>query len=155
IVERPGGRMRIAVVSPFVDRRHGTERAVAELVERLAANYGDQVDLYAQDVSDVKGLRQANEAASAPGTVRWHPIAKLSGPHLPGFPRGMFSTRRARKLDALATGLDPEVVFSPGINAWDADVILVHAVFHRLAELQSSRGNGGIRGLHRRLYYRL
>jgi len=147
--------MRVAVISPFVDRGHGTERAVAELVERLAANYGDQIDLYAQQVSDVKGIKLANEAAGAAGTVRWHPITKVRGPQLAGFPRWMLSNRRARRLNAMATGLDAEVVFSPGINAWDADVILVHAVFHRLAELQSSRGNGSLRGLHRRLYYRL
>jgi hypothetical protein len=29
-------RVRVALVSPFLDRRHGTERRVVELVERLA-----------------------------------------------------------------------------------------------------------------------
>ena len=46
-------------------------------------------------------------------------------------------------------------MFSPGINAIDADVILVHAVFHRIAELQKSRQSGGLRRLHRKLYYAL
>ena len=35
--------MRIAVISPFVDRQHGTERAVAELVDHLAADEGDSM----------------------------------------------------------------------------------------------------------------
>jgi UDP-glucose:(heptosyl)LPS alpha-1,3-glucosyltransferase len=34
-------------------------------------------------------------------------------------------------------------------------VILVHAVFHRVAELERPRHSRGFRGLHRRLYYRL
>ena len=40
--------MRIAVISPFVDRHHGTERAVAELIQRLSTQHKDQIELYAQ-----------------------------------------------------------------------------------------------------------
>jgi hypothetical protein len=39
-------------VSPFVDRRHGTERALAELLERLARDYGCEIHLYAQRIED-------------------------------------------------------------------------------------------------------
>ena len=45
--------LRLAVVSPFVDRRHGTERALAELLERLAGDYGCEIHLYAQRVEDL------------------------------------------------------------------------------------------------------
>ena len=45
--------MRLAVVSPFVDRRHGAERALAELLERLARDYGCEIHLYAQRVEDL------------------------------------------------------------------------------------------------------
>jgi len=31
---------RIAVVSPFLDKQHGTERAASEQVERLARDFG-------------------------------------------------------------------------------------------------------------------
>jgi hypothetical protein len=37
----------------------------------------------------------------------------------------------------------------------DADVVLVHAVFHRLEELQDRNPQSGLRGLHRSLYFRL
>lgn len=52
-------------------------------------------------------------------------------------------------------GIHFDAVFSPGINATDADLVLVHAVFHRLKELQDSRSSGGLRGRHRALYYQL
>jgi len=145
--------LRIAVVSPFVDRRHGTERAVAELIERLAEASGDEVDLYAQRVSDVRSLA----GPAGPGVekkVRWRRVASIPGPLLVGFPGWLWLNRRARRR-AARNGAGADVVFSPGINALDADVILVHAVFHRLAELQSSPGPAHLRGLHRRLYYAL
>ena len=43
----------IAVVSPFLDKRHGTERCVAEQVERLAQEYGYEVHVYSQRVEDM------------------------------------------------------------------------------------------------------
>ena len=58
--------MRTAVISPFVDKRHGTERAVAELIERLAVRYGDDVDLYAQRVADIRSLCRDDEAVAMP-----------------------------------------------------------------------------------------
>jgi hypothetical protein len=45
--------LRIAIISPFIDRQHGTERAVAELLERLATQNHDEVHLYAQRVQDL------------------------------------------------------------------------------------------------------
>jgi len=45
--------VRIAVISLFVDRQHGIERALAELLERLSAQHSDTIDLYAQKVSDL------------------------------------------------------------------------------------------------------
>jgi UDP-glucose:(heptosyl)LPS alpha-1,3-glucosyltransferase len=143
--------MHIAVISPFVDRRHGTERAVAELIERLAATYGDEVDLYAQTVADVRNLRRAGEAAGDEEKICWHRVGKFPGPLSLEFRLWLWLNRRAREVRW--SGKKPDVIFSPGINALDADVILVHAVFHRLAELQTARDYAGLRGLHRRLYY--
>lgn len=145
--------MRISIVSPFVDRQHGTERAVAELMERLAETYGHDVDLYAQRVTGIRSLQ--SEGDSAGKKIRWHRVATVPGPLLLGFPGWLWLNQRARRREALQSGKQPDVVFSPGINARDADVILVHAVFHRLAELQTARDRAGVRGLHRKLYYAL
>lgn len=53
-----------------------------------------------------------------------------------------------------------ELVLSPGINCLDADVIIVHALFHRLQELAGNEkrepvGMGYLRSFHRRAYYGL
>src|SRR6516164_2155445 len=147
------GAMRIAVISPFVDRRHGTERAVAELIERLAGNYHDQIDLYAQRVSDIENLTLSSGPAVSSGDICWHRVGRFRGPQLLKFPGWIFLNRRARARNARAGGSRPDVIFSPGINALDADVILVHAVFHRLAELDEARQARSARALHRKLYY--
>ena len=145
--------MRVAVISPFVDRQHGAERAVAELLERLAIQNHDEVHLYAQRVQD---LPLADlQTAQKNGGILWHRVPKFSGPHLLGFLGWLFLNHLARwKLFSNARSR-PQIVFSPGINALDADVILVHAMFHRLAELQSGPGRSGLRGLHRKSYYAL
>jgi UDP-glucose:(heptosyl)LPS alpha-1,3-glucosyltransferase len=145
--------LRTAVISPSVDRRHGTERAVAELIERLATKYGDEVDLYAQRVADIGNLLRAGETPSPGSKICWHHVEKFPGPLLLGFRAWLWLNRRARARELQRSGKKPDVIFSPGINALDADVILVHAVFHRLAELQTARDHAGLRGLHRRLYY--
>ena len=145
--------MRIAVISPFVDRRHGTERAVAELIERLAGNYHDQIDLYAQRVSDIENLTPSDVPAVSSGGISWHPVGQFYGPQLLRFPGWLLLNRRARAQDSRSTGGTPDVIFSPGVNALDADVILVHAVFHRLAELDEARQARSARALHRKLYY--
>src|SRR5574337_694125 len=90
---------RIAVVSPFLDRRHGTERCIVEQVERLASDYGYEVHLYCQCVEDVAGLLQSGDGRSggrpthkmrdagagpAPacrGCVVWHKISDIPGPY--------------------------------------------------------------------------
>ena len=55
--------LRLAVVSPFVDRRHGTERALAEVLERLASNEHCEIHLYAQRVESLS-LAQPGAAGS-------------------------------------------------------------------------------------------
>jgi UDP-glucose:(heptosyl)LPS alpha-1,3-glucosyltransferase len=147
--------LRIAVLSPFVDKRHGTERAVVELIERLAATNGHDVDLYAQRVADLQNFCKAHEAAFAQKKICWHRVGTFPGPLLIAFPGWLWLNRRARLREVSRTGNKPDVIFSPGINALDADVVLVHAVFRRLAELQTSRDRAGLRGLHRKLYYAL
>jgi UDP-glucose:(heptosyl)LPS alpha-1,3-glucosyltransferase len=147
--------VRIAAISPIVDRQHGTERAVAELLDRLSTQHCDMIDLYAQKVSDLNCSSYPAARANDPGKIIWHPVSSFPAPHLIRFLGWLLLNRWTRRRHERASHTIPDVVFSPGINALDADLILVHAVFHRIAELQQSRNIGGLRGLHRKLYYAL
>jgi UDP-glucose:(heptosyl)LPS alpha-1,3-glucosyltransferase len=148
--------VRIAVISPAVDRQHGTERAVAELVNRLAAQYKDEIELYAQSVSDINFNQNSAAQARESGETIWHRVSSFGGPHLIEFLGWLLMNRFTRWRQERTSGKTPDVIFSPGINAFDADVILVHAIFHRVAELQKAHDDpGGLRGLHRKLYYSL
>jgi glycosyltransferase involved in cell wall biosynthesis len=147
--------LRVAVVSPCVDRRHGTERAVAELVERLAGTYRCQVHLFAQNVADL-AVSPADSSATAgavDGSIYWHRVAAIRGPQLLRFAAWFILNRRQRSRG------DFDVVLSPGINCLDADVVIVHALFWRLAEVAGSSARrpralvGFFRELHRRTYY--
>jgi glycosyltransferase involved in cell wall biosynthesis len=148
--------LRIAVVSPFVDRRHGTERAVAELIERLAATYRCEVHLFAQSVADidVSPADSASADRSSTGSIQWHRVGAIRGPQLFRFSAWFFLNRLHRLWG------DFDLVLSPGINCADADVVIVHALFHQLSEVGSAasyrlRSPGFLRAMHRKLYYRL
>ena len=144
--------MRISVISPFVDRQHGTERAVAEFLAHLESQHNDHIDLYAQRVSDLDLKPPSPAGPESAGRIIWHRVPSVPGPHLLQFLGWFFLNRFARWRLERAGDSAPGVLFSPGINALDADVILVHAVFHRVADLQKSHATGGLRGRHRKLY---
>jgi len=149
--------LRIAALSPFVDRRHGTERALAEALERLVRVYGCEVHLYSHSVQDlavVSPSRGVPPSSPAPRII-WHPVPAFPGPHLLQFLVWLLANRLCRLRDRWLRGIRFAAVFSPGINATDANLVLVHALFHRLKELQDSRSSGGLRALHRSLYYQL
>lgn len=152
--------MRLAVVSPFVDRRHGTERAVAELVERLARDYHCEVHLYSQHVEAV-AIGHPPSASEQRGGITWHKVPAIPGPQLLQFVFWLFLNSLCRAFDRRTKGLPFDLVLSPGINCLDADVILVHALFHRLRELAKDDEvnplavSGLFRRLHRRAYYSL
>ncbi len=77
--------MRLAVVSPFLDRSHGTERCIVEQIERLARLPGWEIHLYSQHVDQVASLCEDSspEACSPSGArIVWHRIPDLPGPHL-------------------------------------------------------------------------
>ncbi|MBZ5539196.1 MAG: glycosyltransferase family 4 protein [Acidobacteriia bacterium] len=152
--------MRLAVATPFLDRRHGTERALAELLERLVRDYRCTVYLYAQRVTDCSPALLGPLSGDAPRVV-WRRVPSLPGPHLLRFAAWFVLNTLLRKWDALVRGLRFDLVFSPGINCPDAQVVLVHAVFHRLAALQHSQPllralplSAWPAILHRGLYYR-
>jgi len=159
--------LKLAVVSPSVDRRHGTERALAELLDRLARDYHCEIHLYSQRVADLRldqKLVDSKTNHSAPsrgqeqGKTIWHKVPAIPGPHLAQFLFWLLSNAFCRWWNRTLNGLRFDLVLSPGINCFDADVVLVHALFRRLRELASDgshwQGISGLfRHLHRRAYY--
>src|SRR5437867_5455749 len=147
-------KRRIAVVSPFLDKRHGTERCVAEQIERLARDYGYEVHLYSQRVEDVDG--------GGGGGIVWHRVPAAPGPGLVRYLWWFAANHLWRWWDAWVLGVRYDVLYSPGVNCLDADAVNVHIVYAAFRERVRAdlglRGNAPItwlRILHRRLYYRL
>ena len=153
--------MRLAVVSPFVDRRHGTERALAELLERLAFEYGCEIHLYAQRVEDLRLSNRHSPPSGGSGAIFWRKVPSVPGPHLAQFLAWMFFNGFLRRWHASLGGRSFDLVLSPGINSLHPDVVVVHALFQRLQALTPEENNdrlsgiGLFRRMHRRLYYGL
>jgi glycosyltransferase involved in cell wall biosynthesis len=154
--------VRITVISPFIDKRHGTERCVAELIERLACDYGCEIHLYAQRVEDVALEPQAEAPRPGTGFVRWHRVSSIPGPHLIQYIWWFGANTLLRWWDARVGKFWPDLVFSPGINSWDAEVIHVHIVFEEFYQRVKSQLHFRTAPLvswpllvHRRLYYGL
>jgi glycosyltransferase involved in cell wall biosynthesis len=133
---------RLAVVSPFLDKQHGTERCVLEWVSQLAGAF--EVHIYSQRVEDLDLSKFV-----------WHRIPKLPGPHLLNFVWWLVVNRLWRGWKH-----HYDLVFSPGPNCLDADAMSVHIIFAeyarkngaRLAFTQNPISSWG-RLLHRKLYY--
>jgi glycosyltransferase involved in cell wall biosynthesis len=139
---------RIAIVSPFLDKRHGTERMVAEWITHLAGEF--EIHIYSQSVEDIDLSK-----------FTWHRIRKLGGPHIVSYIWWLAANHVSRFWDRLR-GLKYDLVFSPGINCFDADAVSVHIVFAEFVrrvrpDLKFSRNLISFwpRLIHRRLYYRL
>lgn len=154
--------MRLAVVSPFLDRAHGTESVVAEQIERLARNFNCEIHLYSQNVRDLALSSSAEAGEGSRGQIVWRKVSAIPGPLLLRFLWWYYANRRCRRRDRQVHGRTDDLLFSPGINAPDADAIAVHIVFHEFyrrvrPQLSLSRSSlvGWPRILHRRLYYRL
>ncbi len=140
---------RVAVVSPFIDKRHGTERRVAEWVSRLPEDY--EVHVYSQRLESLDLSR-----------IRWHRIPRIPGPHLVNYLWWFAANHLWRWWDCRVRGRPHDLVYSPGVNCFDADVISVHVVFaeyYRRAQWELSLARHSVRFwprlLHRKLYYRL
>jgi glycosyltransferase involved in cell wall biosynthesis len=153
--------LRLAVVSPFVDRRHGTERALAELLERLARDYQCEIHLYAQRVADLAVTPSSRSFPEKRSGIFWHKVPTVPGPQLVQFLSWFYLNRLWRCMDRFLRHASFDLVLSPGINCADADVLFVHVLFHRLRELLREDGGkpavdpGFLRRLHRRAYYKL
>ncbi len=140
---------RIAVVSPFVDKRHGTERHIAEWLPRLANHY--DIHLYSQRVEDIDLSK-----------IHWHCIPSIPGPHIFKYIWWFAANHLWRWRDSELQQLRPDIVFSPGINCFDATAMSVHVVFADVYEKRrwkltfySTRFWLWPRIVHRWLYYRL
>jgi len=153
--------LRLAVVSPFVDRRHGTERALAELLERLAHTYHNEIHLYANRVDDLSVNHSGGVLPPGTGRIFWHRVPSVPGPHLVQFVCWFYLNHFWRWAHTFFRGTSFDLVLSPGINSSDADVVIVHALFHRLRELSQEKamsdspGIGRLSRIHRRAYYAL
>ena len=140
---------RLAVVSPFLDKRHGSERITIEWLSRLPDEF--DIHIYSQRVEDFDESK-----------FTWHRIPKLPGPHLLNFLWWLAANRLWRYWDGRFRSLRHDLVFSPGANCLDADAICVHIVFAEYTK-RVREGMDFLRNpvwewarlLHRKLYYRV
>jgi glycosyltransferase involved in cell wall biosynthesis len=146
-VMKPSSKPRLVVVSPFLDKRHGTERCVAEQVERLSDAY--EIHLYSERVEDIDLSK-----------IKWHWVPVPPGPHVFRYVWWLMANHICRWIDRRFRGVDPDVVYSPGVNCVDADVIAVHIVFAEFLEqvseelkLRRNPWQSWPVLLHRRMYY--
>jgi glycosyltransferase involved in cell wall biosynthesis len=153
--------LRLAVISPFLDRRHGTERCVIEQIERLVARHDIQVHLYCERVSDLAGVVSQSDALPSSRIV-WHKVPAIAGPHLLAYAWWFCANHFQRWWDSRVHNVKFDLLYSPGINALDADIIAVHIVFQEF--YSQVRPHLRFRGtplqswprlFHRRLYYHL
>jgi UDP-glucose:(heptosyl)LPS alpha-1,3-glucosyltransferase len=142
-------KYRIAVVSPFLDKRHGTERRVVEWTSRLCDRF--EIHIYSQAVEDLDLAK-----------VHFHQLPKLPGPHLFNFLWWFAANHAWRAWDRYMRRLRYDIVLTPGTNCLDADVVSVHIVFAEFfarvkSELKFGRNplRFWLRLLHRRIYYRI
>jgi len=140
---------RLAVVSPFIDKRHGTERGVVEWLTRLSGEY--EIHLYSQRVEDMDL-----------SIFTWHRIPTLPGPHLVNYLWWFVANHFYRWKDRRFHGLRYDLVLTPGVNCLDADVVAVYIVFaefyRQVREQLKFRSNPvrfWPRLLHRHIYYGL
>jgi glycosyltransferase involved in cell wall biosynthesis len=155
--------LRLAVVSPFLDRQHGTELCIIEQIERLAQKDHWSIELYSQRVSQLNGVRPASAVPpNEPDAIRWHQVSDIPGPHLIKYLWWFSANCWQRWLDRRSGRVRPDLVYSPGINCPDADVIVVHIVFHEFYErvrselaLRRLPFQMWPRVIHRKLYYKL
>jgi glycosyltransferase involved in cell wall biosynthesis len=140
---------RITVVSPFIDKQHGTERCLVEQLERLAPDF--EIELFSGRVKDLDL-----------SSIHWHRVPTLRAPQILAFPWWFVANSVARRLARDKNRGTSEILYSPGINCFGADVIWIHIVFEhfrrQMGKQLSFRANpisAWPRLIHRKLYYRL
>ncbi len=140
---------RVDVISPFLDKRHGTELCIAEQIERLADDF--EIHAYSTRIADMDMEK-----------FTWHRIPDVPGPHLVKYV-WFFCANHAWRWFGNWFGRDrTQLTYSPGINCFDADLINVHIVFAEFRRIADSRlkfranpARSWFRLVHRRMFYRL
>lgn len=133
----PNDRERplLAVLSPDVHKHGGTERAVVEQLERWRHRFDIRLYTMGADDVDLTGVM-----------IRriWRPPL----PHLFVFWWWVVANRLMRWRDGRRLGR-PDVVYSAGVNAFDADAVSVHILFGRLLEALDGPALTRVRSLRR------
>ena len=133
-----------------------------EQLERIVLQQQDvEIHLYAQRVEDVQGVVRYGRASSS-SRILWHRVRSLPGPHLLDFLWWLAVNHTQRLWDSRVSDSRSDLVYSPGINALDADAITVHIVFHELyaqvrrqLSFRATPIASWPRLIHRLLYYHL
>ncbi len=140
--------LRVWVVTPELHRRGGTERCLAEQIERWRDRFSLRLYTMRVEGVDTEGIEVRK-------------IPDLPGPHLLRYSWWFCANQLWRARDRLA-GPGPDVVHSPGVNSLDATAVSVHIVFAKHWERLRGRAIGDLsqrarmaRALHRILYWRL
>src|ERR1700728_111030 len=140
-------KIRVAVVSPFLDKRHGSERIITEWLAHLPDEF--ELHIYSQHVDDLD-----------PSRYTLPRIPKLPRPHLFNFLWWIAANRFSRYWDKRFRGLRHDLVFSSGANCLDANATCVHIVFTEYLRRVASSiqlGRNSLREwprlLHRKIYY--
>ena len=135
-----------------------------EQLERLSADRGTEIHVYAQRVEELHGVARCKTGTRPESGTRlfWHKVPSIPGPHLLQYIFWFFANAACRWWDAKFRALKYDLTYSPGINAGNADAITVHIVFHAfyrqvISELSFRRtaAKDWPRLIHRKLYYRL
>lgn len=137
-------RPTVWVVTPSLHREGGTERAVAEQVERWRDRFA--LSLYTMETWGVNlsGVRVRR--------LWWPP-----GPHIVRYIWWFLANHAVRWWDGLRLGR-PDAVHSPGVNCFDARAIGVHMVFAKHWERVRTAvpaSSSPARTLHRLAYWGL
>jgi glycosyltransferase involved in cell wall biosynthesis len=117
--------------------------------------------LYSERVKELALGDALTSRRDATGAILWRRVPSFRGPHIMQFALWVAMNGWARWRERLFRGASFDLVVSPGINCLDADVVIVHALFHRLREMSRTEGGedgervGFLRNLHRRAYYAL
>lgn len=141
-------RPKVSIVSPEFHSYGGTERSLLEQVNRWTGRF--DMRLYSMRVENVDS-----------GSLVCRHLPNIRAPHLLRYLCWLTLNRIVRSADSLKHGL-PDLIYSPGINALDADAISVHIVFskywsrvreHVTPSLKDPKK--AIRAFHRILFWNL
>ena len=112
----PVRKPRLAVISPFLDKAHGSERIMIEWLSNLPERF--DLHIYSQRIEDLD-----------PSKFTWHRIPRLPGPHLFNFLWWLAATHLWIAWGRSFQRLRHDLLFSSGANWPGADIICVHIVF--------------------------